>query len=121
MNKEIIPEQLLIPPMLLQPFIENAIEHGFRGSKQQGEIIIQFDLEGNHLQVKITDNGIGIEQAQNQKYLYKEHRSMAMQITLERLKFLNKSKKEKLSFKIIDMASGEKKQSGTQIIFSIPV
>jgi len=57
-DKTIIPEEVLIPPMLLQPFIENAIEHGFRGSKSRGEVSILFEIIQSNLHVTIRDNGI---------------------------------------------------------------
>lgn len=112
-------EQTYIPPMLTQPFIENAIEHGFRGIKECGEITINFNLKSNYLEIKITDNGIGLVQAQQQKDLYQTHKSMAMQITLERLKHLNKSKKQKLIFEIKEVTEKDHKK-GTEVTFSIP-
>ncbi|MFZ2205558.1 MAG: tetratricopeptide repeat protein [Minisyncoccia bacterium] len=119
--EKIIPEQIFLPPMLMQPFIENSIEHGFRGRKQKGEIQISFYLIKNNLSVQIIDNGIGIEQAQQQKELHNSHKSMAMEITLERLKLLNKKKKKKLSFTMTDIGNKDKGHSGTEIIFSIPI
>ena len=121
LGKEIDPEQILIPPMLTQPFIENAIEHGFRGSKQQGEIKINFSLINNFLNVQIIDNGIGIEKAQQQKDLHKTHKSMAMKITTARFTFLNKSKRKKLSFAITDLSNENAGKTGTKIVFLIPV
>lgn len=112
--------QILIPPMLTQPFLENSIEHGFRGLKECGEIELSFKLKEDYLEIKITDNGVGIVQAQQQKDLYKEHKSMAMQITYERLKFLNKSKKQKLFFSIRELTENDAKK-GTEVLFSIPV
>jgi LytS/YehU family sensor histidine kinase len=111
--------QICIPPMLTQPFIENAIEHGFRGLKEAGKIHIVFSLKGDVLEVRISDNGIGIGQALQQKELYNSHKSMAMQITYERLKFLNKTKNKKMHFEIGEIANDVKK--GTEVLFSIPV
>jgi tetratricopeptide (TPR) repeat protein len=119
-DESIKTEQIFIPPMLAQPFIENSIEHGFRGLKECGKVNISFKLLDNYLEIKIIDNGIGIVQAQQQKDLYKEYKSMAMQITHERLKFLNKSKKQKLIFSIREI-SEESKKKGTEVTFTIPV
>jgi tetratricopeptide (TPR) repeat protein len=112
--------QIFIPPMLTQPFLENSIEHGFRGLKECGEIELNYRLKDNHLEIRITDNGIGIIQGQQQKDLYKEHKSMAMQITYERLKFLNRSKKQKLVFSIRELTERDEKK-GTEVLFSIPI
>ncbi|MBI4645568.1 MAG: histidine kinase, partial [Bacteroidia bacterium] len=120
-DKSIVPEQIYLPPMLLQPFIENAIEHGFRGTKQKGFISVLFSIMNNNLEVRITDNGIGITTAEQQKAQHKIHRSMAMQITRERLKYLNKSKKQKLNFNVRDILNENQENTGTEIIFSIPL
>ena len=109
-----------IPPMLTQPFIENAIEHGFRGSKQTGKIEISFTMQNDNLVVIVKDNGIGINKAkENEKQ--KIHKSMAMQITKERLTALNKSKKQKLSFSISDISGENSENTGTKVVFSIPL
>lgn len=113
-------EETRIPPMLTQPFIENVIEHGFRGIKECGVIDITFKLKEGYLEIRVIDNGIGLVQAQQQKELYKDHKSMAIGITYERLKFLNKSKKQKLIFSIKE-ASGKSDGKGTEVVFSIPV
>jgi len=120
-DKNIDPEHIYIPPMLTQPFIENAIEHGFRGSEKPGDLKVLFNLVSTNLQVQIIDNGIGIDKAQQQKDLHKKHKSMATQITMERLAFLNKSKKKKLSFTYTDMTDAQADLSGTKIVFLIPL
>ncbi len=120
-NNSIHNEEIYLPPMLTQPFIENAIEHGFRGANEQGNIKIIFSIKEDDLQVEVIDNGIGIEQAQQQKYLHHKHKSMAIEITIERLKFLNRSKKKKLTFDISDISNKKNGQSGTKVLFSIPL
>ena len=114
-------EDIMLPPMLTQPFIENAIEHGFRGGKVQGIIKVIFSIIDNDLQVQVIDNGIGIEQVQNQRDLHKAYKSMAINKTKERLGFLNKAKKKKFSFSITDISSEKNGQTGTRVIFSIPL
>lgn len=113
-------EQMYLPPMLTQPFIENAIEHGFRGSKKMGEIKISFSIQEKDLQVQIIDNGIGIEKAQKQSSDHKNHASLAMKITSERLAFLNKSKRKRLSFLVSDIGNEITGVTGTKVIFLIP-
>jgi len=119
-DENIHPDLVFLPPMLTQPFIENAIEHGFKGNKQRGEINISFSLQDDNLQVQIGDNGIGIEKARQQN-LHKTHKSMAMQITTERLAFLNRSKRKKLSFSIIDNSKEGDGSTGTKVTFLIPL
>lgn len=112
-----------IPPMLTQPFIENAIEHGFRNSTKMGNIDIEFtNLDDSILQIKVTDNGIGIGNETSKKSESKaKHKSMAINITKERLQVLNKSKKEKVTFEISDISVHGSPDSGTMVLFTIPL
>jgi tetratricopeptide (TPR) repeat protein len=83
-GETIDPEEIEIPPMITQPFIENAIEHGFRGMKKEGKLKISFTLEDKKLLIVITDNGKGFDL--NNKNEEKEARkSFALDITRERL------------------------------------
>jgi tetratricopeptide (TPR) repeat protein len=91
-NENINPEMFEIPPMIAQPFIENAIEHGVRGISD-GFISIQFSFEKNILTLEITDNGKGF-QSENQQI---KHKSFAIDITRERLNITgNNSEKLKI-------------------------
>lgn len=114
-------EEIMMPPMLLQPFIENAIEHGFRGSGNRGEISIRFEVVQESLQVTIEDNGIGINRSESSKEIDKEHKSMALKITQERLQLLNKSKRKKLTFSIEDKQNTDSALTGTRVLFTIPL
>lgn len=110
-----------IPPMLTQPFIENAIEHGFRNSTKTGNIDIEFtNLNDSVLQIKVTDNGIGIDSGKKSESKAK-HKSMAIDITKERLQVLNKSKKQKVTFEISDISVQGSSDSGTMVLFTIPL
>lgn len=91
-NENINPEMFEIPPMIAQPFIENAIEHGVRGISN-GFISIQFSFEKNILTLEVTDNGKGF-QSENQQI---KHKSFAIDITRERLNITgNNSEKLKI-------------------------
>lgn len=114
-------EDIHLPPMLTQPFIENAIEHGLRGNVEQGRIHVKFSQVGQSLKIEIRDNGIGIDQAAKQQESHTRHKSMAMAITKERLVFLNKSKKQRLMFEVTDLSSRNKGETGTHIIFTVPL
>ena len=114
-------DQIYLPPMLTQPFIENAIEHGFRGMKEAGKLNVSFKVSEGILEVQITDNGMGIAQSQQQKDLNKTHKSMAIQITQERLKFLNKNKKRKLNFAVTELLNDKNENKGTKVLFEVPL
>lgn len=88
-----------IPPMILQPFIENSIEHGFHQLDYTGEINIHFSSEASFLVVHLTDNGKGLGNKQEEK---ETHISRATQIIRDRIYLLNLKFKSKASFQIAD-------------------
>lgn len=79
-DQNIEPEAVEIPPMIAQPFIENAIEHGVRGI-ENGEINVRFSLENKVLTLTVADNGKGFQSTTDNI----KHRSFALNITRERL------------------------------------
>ncbi|MCB2222359.1 MAG: histidine kinase [Bacteroidetes bacterium] len=120
-DEKIDPENMLIPPMLAQPFIENSIEHGFKHKKAKGNIKIRFVLNENLIVFEIEDDGIGRQKAQEIGYkLRKDHRSMATDITRERLMVLNKKLKHKISLIISDLMNEQNEPAGTKVVFDIP-
>src|SRR5690554_2330859 len=120
---EIEPEHHLIPPMLAQPFIENAIEHGIIHLSSQGQIAIRYKLQNNKVVLEVEDNGIGIKKSvQRSKTNRIKHQSMATRITRERLKTLGKIYGNHLDLKIIDLGDTLIPDSqGTLIRFVIPM
>ncbi|MEI6346900.1 MAG: tetratricopeptide repeat protein [Bacteroidota bacterium] len=109
---------LEMPPMLIQPFLENAIEHGV-ATINNGKIEVDIKLHENHLTITITDNGVGINHNKNKKNT--NHKSMAISIINERIKLLSKSKKTNKLIEITDLSEENPAQSGTKIIFEIPI
>lgn len=115
-------ENLLVPPMLAQPFIENAIEHGVKYKETTGHINIRFVADGDLIQFEVEDDGVGREKAREIESKYKtKHRSMSTSITLERLATLNKKRKKKTRLEIIDLKDESGIACGTRVTFGIPV
>jgi tetratricopeptide (TPR) repeat protein len=86
---------IFIPPLLLQPFAENAIWHGLMHKQEKGFINFDFRAEENFLMCIITDNGVGREQAEFLKSKSAEkQKSMGLKITSERLSLLNSNSNE---------------------------
>ena len=113
-------EMVILPPMLGQPFIENAIEHGFIEKDKSYNINIGIWLVNKNLIYTIEDDGIGIERSKQLKEdIRKEHKSLGMKITQERLQNLKKISKQDIKIEISDLSS-ENKQ-GTRIVFTIPL
>lgn len=114
-DDEIIPEETLVPPMIMQPLIENAIEHGIR-EMEDGKITLSYSLEGDSLIMRLTDNGIGRKKAaQNPKA--KDKTSLATKITNERISLLNRKQQGAYRFELKD---ANPDGTGTEATFIIP-
>ena len=110
-------EHALIPPMITQPFIENAIEHGQLHTIEGGFIRVVFSKKNEMLEINIEDNGVGIKNSiKNNKS--KDHTSMALNITRERITNLNK--KYKTSGYLIMEDYNKKLETGTKVLISLP-
>lgn len=116
-----------VPTMIVQPYIENAIEHGIR-AKEKGLIKVKFMLKDeNTIICSIEDNGVGRKKAgemQRQNPNHKDHRSLGTKITNERLEILNQSagNANQDVVKIIDLVEeGSEKACGTRVEVLIPV
>jgi len=88
LEDKIEPETIFLPPMLTQPFIENAIKHGLGNTEQNGIIAITFYLNENKLFFEVSDNGKGFDTVKKAS----NHKSLAMTITKERLIGYTKNK-----------------------------
>lgn len=116
-SPEIIIEHAVIPPMITQPFIENAIEHGQLHTIIGGFIYVSFKKVNDMLQILIEDNGIGRKGSEMNKKS-KAHKSMAMSITKERIENLNRKYKTE-GFLLIEDSKKELK-TGTKVLISLP-
>jgi ligand-binding sensor domain-containing protein len=109
-------EFLGIAPMLIQPYVENAVIHGVGPLKERkGEIIIKFDLEKEFIRCSISDNGVGRSYHQKKD----GHKSKGMRLTKERLKILNRQSQGSNTVEVIDLFDNESKAIGTRIILFI--
>lgn len=113
-------ETIAIPPMLAQPFIENAIEHGIRHSGKKGEISVHFYLKDKELYFEVEDNGIGFERSMAMKEQQQEHKSMATSITMERLIVLNAKRSKKIVLQVKDIKDEHGTVLGARLSFAIP-
>lgn len=113
-SKNILTSEVAIPPLLLQPIIENAIIHGMAPNNIKGELIISFAIENNKLICIVSDNGIGFKAAKlNNK---NAHQSKALNITKERIDFFNNEKNEN-NFIINSLIN----PAGTNVIIKLPI
>jgi sensor histidine kinase YesM len=113
----LLEENAHIPPMITQPFIENAIEHGQLHTIEGGFIRVTFTKVGKMLHITIIDNGIG-RKASKKKKKSSAHKSMAMEITAERIDNLNKKFRTDGYLHIEDYNKEE--ETGTKVLISLP-
>jgi len=92
-DESIETESVFLPPMLIQPFIENALWHGTPEVEEHIEINVTFIAEDNHLVCKVEDNGIGIEtsikQKEEQREMHPDHYSVGIMNVKQRIQLLN--------------------------------
>lgn len=100
-SDELYPEEVLIPNLLLQPLVENAIIHGLAPKSTKGNLDIRFTKETDNLICEVDDNGIG-RAASGLNRLNKDHKSKAIDITTERIKLFDKD----AHFEIMDKTKG---------------
>lgn len=106
-------DAILVPPMLLQPFIENAIWHAFPEKGERGRIEISFEVKGENLFCTVEDNGIGRAKSSNSI----GKKSMGVAITENRIKILNEKSGTQGSLQIIDKTL----DSGTKVEIILPL
>ena len=116
-DSEMDPEEVLIPPMLVQPFVENAIRHGIMAVKRPGKLGVRFWVEGECLHCAVEDNGIGIHQSHKNKTTPHNHHSLALEVTKERIVSLS----GKQSLHIQELVSPAGSPAGTRVEFNIPL
>ena len=108
-------EETMVPSMILQPYIENAIWHGIMPKEEGGKIDLLIDLQGpDHLIIKIIDDGVGIDNSlRNRKG---DHQSKGMDLTKERINLLNQVEANPIQIKVQQTGI-----SGTFVSILIPL
>jgi tetratricopeptide (TPR) repeat protein/anti-sigma regulatory factor (Ser/Thr protein kinase) len=113
-------DAVLIPPLLLQPFCENAVWHGLMQKEEQGHLSIELSMLDNVLFCIISDDGIGREKAAELKSKSAEkEKSMGLKITTQRLALLNQNKNVQTFYTIEDITDENKNTIGTKVILKI--
>jgi hypothetical protein len=118
-NASIDQEGTLIPPMLIQPYIENALKHGLLHVKGLRKLSLGFDQNNQVLNVTIEDNGVGRAKATEIGKQSKTHQSFSSDATENRLHSMKNAAGVSGSVKIIDLYENEK-AIGTKVVVRIP-
>lgn len=111
-------DEWMIPTMMLQPFLENALLHGIGPSQNEGKVVVDVDKDADTLIITITDNGIGItnSKALNQG---RHHNSLGMELIMKRIAVLSHFGPQPLTLTITP-AFDDQKAPGVKIILAIP-
>lgn len=111
-----------IPVMLLQPFVENAIEYSIKPKQLAGHIDLNCQLKNHRVVIEISDDGIGRKKAEELRLKYaNDHHHMATDITRERIRIMNKKLKNKIKLDIIDLEDEHCEACGTKVVFEVPI
>jgi tetratricopeptide (TPR) repeat protein len=98
-HPDLDPEDIMIPSMIIQPFIENSIEHGFDKAERSGSIVLMFEPHHEGLHIEIQDNGQGMNYTKTNN---NGHISRASQIIRDRIYLLNLEQKSSARFEVIN-------------------
>ncbi|MCB0554256.1 MAG: histidine kinase [Phaeodactylibacter sp.] len=112
------PDEVILPTMILQPFIENAIWHGLATKEGAKKISIGFEQEAGQLICSVQDNGIGRAAAQGKA---PSHESKAISITRRRLSILEEMEGASTSLEIIDLKDEAGSPAGTRVVICLPL
>ena len=115
-TEDLAVDDILIPPMLLQPFIENAIEHGFQHIDYQGELTLTLDQRDQQLFIVIRDNGRGFQPTTETA----KKQSLSQIITQERLDVLFQDQPQRAFFKLREIQDTSS-SSGVEVILCLPL
>ena len=99
-------ENTLVPPLILQPFVENSIWHGLSAKDGNGHILIQIKKEGKMINCIVEDNGIGRKHSDEYSQLRVNKKSLGMKITKARIDIINKLKNSNAAVNISDLSEG---------------
>jgi ligand-binding sensor domain-containing protein len=115
--------QHMVPPLIIQPFVENAIVHGLHHRRQAGGIL-RLQIEKNtddHLVIRIIDNGIGrLAAATKRKHFNGKKSSLGVQFTTDRITKLNQVSESKFGVDITDLDPEQTGMTGTKVVLTLP-
>jgi len=115
------PDEVEIPPMMIQPFVENAVFHGVSHLNEKGLIKVVFEIEQERLSCIIEDNGVGRKKAAEVNKAHKAgHQSTAIAVTKQRLESLRGNKKYS-AFHIEDVLNDHREVNGTRVTLRMPL
>ncbi len=120
-DKDILANELLLPSMIIQPYVENAIKHGLLHKKGDRQLFIKINKSSSHLIIMIEDNGIGRKQSSRiNKTKTDNHRSFATSANFKRIELLNAEKNE-IGIEYFDKVNQDGEATGTVVQIKLPI
>jgi tetratricopeptide (TPR) repeat protein len=116
---EIDPTSYKIPPLIIQPFVENAIWHGLMHKQTKGSLEIEFFIEGKQVFCRIIDDGVGRKKTDDIKQNAGMHKSLGIQITTERI-LMPKKAGTAVPVDIMDNIQSDGSPGGTTVTIKLP-
>ena len=115
-------KKVSIPPMIIQPYIENSILHGIAHRKTPGHIRVLIKPLNNGLQCTIDDDGVGRQKAGALKsQTVSSHKSMGLRVTQERLQLISQQSEQSGGVQVIDKTDESNQPTGTTVVIQLPV
>jgi hypothetical protein len=115
-------EDCYVPPLLIQPYVENAVLHGLSQSKKTTlQLTVTASVKGDYLTYTIEDNGIGRQQAEAFKQHKTPHLSMGLRITQERIDILNQQQQAGAAVSITDLDDSDGADVGTKVELTVKI
>ena len=117
-------ESIIVPGMLLQPFVENSIIHGILPNETvKGHIEVTIQLSEDHLEITLDDNGIGIDfSMEKKKMMVGDHKSQGMEITSKRIDIIRELSKKDFELEgPFQLTNPDHSIKGTRVLLKIPV
>lgn len=112
--------EIMVPPLLFQPYIENAIWHGLRYRDGSGALAFDVREVDKKIEVKIVDNGIGRQNSMQRKTKnQKQYKSTGLQNTGKRLELINSLYQQQISLHIDDVDKVDRENPGTRVVITI--
>mgnify|MGYP002781202908 FL=1 len=118
------PAHVTLPPMILQPYLENAILHGFAHKRSRGHLTLRVRLHENSLLCEIDDDGVGRQRAAELKRespTARAHRSVGLQVTQERLDLLSRRTNQPARVDVLDKVLPNGEAAGTRVVVRLPL
>lgn len=122
-SSEIDQRYVCIPPLLVQPYVENAIWHGLMHKPEGGTVQVEVSQpQPNRLHIEVTDDGVGRQRAGELKSKSAgSHKSFGMQVTADRIRMINQLYNIQAQAQIMDLVDSFGEPCGTRVLLDIPI